>query len=380
MSVTNIPNKIKTRLWVKSAGRCEYEGCNKNLTIDPTTKKEFNAAYIAHIYAEKPGGARYDDEMSPKLRADFSNLMILCDVHHRLIDIADVDAHSVERLKLMKKAHEERIERLCGIQPNLASEILLYSANIGERSAPVSFRQAVQAILPDRYPASSRGISIGIKNSEIADRDEGFWLLESQNLCRAFDRLVRPVLAQDGAHLSVFALAPQPLLVLLGSLLSDLHRADVHQLHREPVQTWSWDTNDAPGEDAFDPQILPPEKKHATVAVVFSISAAIAHERVHRVLGSDVSVWSVQISNPHNDALRSRRNLDLFRSICRELFQAISREHPSTDTVHIFPAMPVSAAVELGRVHMPKADPSLRVYDEQPTPRGFVQALSIPLK
>lgn len=34
-------------------------------------------------------------------------------------------------------------------------------------------------------------------------------------------------------HLSVFALAPQPLLMELGRLLGDIVPAEVHQLHRE---------------------------------------------------------------------------------------------------------------------------------------------------
>jgi len=380
MSVTHIPDKIKTRLWVRSAGRCEYEGCNDDLTIDPVTKAEFNTSYFAHIYADSPGGPRYDEEMSPKLNADFSNLMLLCDKHHRLIDKEDVASHPVERLVRMKQAHEDRIARLCGIQPNFVSEIVMYSANIGERSAPVSFQQAAQAILPNRYPASPRGIPIGVRNSAIADRDEGFWRQESLQLRTMFDRQVQPVLAQGGAHLSVFALAPQPLLVLLGSLLPDLHDVEVYQLHREPFQTWAWDADEAPGGENFDPVIDHPQKKHGLVAIAFSISAAIAHERVHRVLGPDVSVWTLRIPQPHNDALRSRRHLNLFRARCRELFQLINKEHPGTDLVHVFPAMPVAAAVELGRVHSPKADPPLRVYDEQPDPRGFVPVLSIPMK
>lgn len=103
MSQTEITDKIKCLLWARSAGRCEYEGCNVELYQDLLTAKQVNKAYIAHIYADSPGGARYDSIESPKLKKDITNLMLLCDTHHRLIDKEDVAEHPVERLHTMKR-------------------------------------------------------------------------------------------------------------------------------------------------------------------------------------------------------------------------------------------------------------------------------------
>ena len=78
--------QVKTKLWVLSGGRCEYKDCNKKLWRDDVTMQELNGAYIAHIVAASEGGARYDKDRSEKLADDFSNLMLLCDFHHRMID------------------------------------------------------------------------------------------------------------------------------------------------------------------------------------------------------------------------------------------------------------------------------------------------------
>ena len=43
----------------------------------------------------------------------------------------------------------------------------------------------------------------------------------------------------------------------------------------------------------------------------------------------------------------------------------------------MFPAAPVSVAVELGRVLQPKADVPLRLYDQNNNLGGFVPALDI---
>ena len=98
MSVSYIPEKVKIRLWGKAAGRCQYDGCNKQLWLDSLTKTEFNTAYIAHIVADQPNGPRGDAALSKKLKADISNLMLMCDEHHRLIDREDIEGHPVEKL------------------------------------------------------------------------------------------------------------------------------------------------------------------------------------------------------------------------------------------------------------------------------------------
>ena len=137
MSVSYIPEKVKIRLWGKAAGRCQYDGCNKPLWLDSLTKAEFNTAYIAHIIADKPGSPRGDLELSDKLKNDISNLMLMCDEHHRLIDREDVKGHPVDRLREMKHKHEGRIELLTSLMENKRSYILLYGANVGQHHTPV---------------------------------------------------------------------------------------------------------------------------------------------------------------------------------------------------------------------------------------------------
>ncbi len=150
MSSTNIPEVVKIRLWGKAAGRCQYRGCNVPLWLDALTKAEFNTAYVAHIIADNPKGPRGDPVLSKDLATDLSNLMLLCDTHHRQIDKFDVEGHPAELLRSMKEDHERRIEIASGITPDWRSHILLYGANIGEQSSPVSYQTASMAMFPER--------------------------------------------------------------------------------------------------------------------------------------------------------------------------------------------------------------------------------------
>jgi hypothetical protein len=191
--------------------------------------------------------------------------------------------------------------------------------------------------------------------------------MELENLRRQFARRVRERL-DDGEirHLSVFALAPIPLLVELGRLLGDISFASVYQLHREP-KGWRWaESGNSVGFTLDRPQARAPK-----VALSLAISSVIDHDRIRRVLGSDTEIWSITASPTGNDAVRSPDDLIEFRKQARTAFAAIKAANPTCGAIHVFPAVPVSIAVELGRVWMPKADLPLIVYDETPG-RGFV--------
>jgi hypothetical protein len=60
----------------------------------------------------------------------------------------------------------------------------------------------------------------------------------------------------------------------------------------------------------------------------------------------------------------------------RRLYDDIKAQHGEGATIHVFPAIPVSVAIELGRVRMPKSDLPLLVYDNVQD-RGFVPRLKI---
>jgi hypothetical protein len=373
MSNTTIKTKNQNLLWAISGGRCEYEGCNKILYVDILTKRTYNNAYIAHIVADEPNGSRGDINRSKQLSNEITNLMLLCDEHHRLIDTVDVAGHPESRLLAMKKKHEDRIARLTSISPDLSSEIILYGANIGNHNSPLSYQSACDAIFPDFYPAKNDAIELNIKNSLFTDDTDTYWIAEVQNLDLQFNQKIKPLLMQcNTTYYSVFALAPQPLLIKFGILLNDLHNLKVYQKHREP-STWKWQQTTT--HDITFSLSEPADKKQMP-ALVLSLSATITHDRIRKVLGNDISIWEIKIDTPNNDFLKTEKLLSDFRNMVRLTFDKIKSYHGCVD-LHIFPAMPVSASIELGRVWMPKADMPLVIYDENKANNGFFKTITI---
>ena len=373
MKRTSIRLKNQNLLWAISGGRCEYEGCNKELYRDLLTKKEFNIAYIAHNVGNDPNGPRGEKKRSTILADNIDNLMLLCDEHHRLIDKFDVTGHPEEKLQAMKRKHEERIRRLTSIAPEMSTEIILYGANIGDNNSPLSYKMACDAIAPDFYPASEYAIELGQKNSSLSDNTETYWAAEAFNLCKQFDLKIKPRLMHGNTdHYSLFALAPQPLLIRLGVLINDLSNLRLFQKHREP-STWKWQISSSNVEYIF----REPTDKTKIPVLVISLSTTVTHNRIERILGDSVSLWEITLSDkPNNDFLKTEALLSDFRRTARYAFDKIKSHHGCID-LHVFPAMPVSAAVELGRVWMPKADMPLVIYDENRTKDGFFKTITI---
>lgn len=368
-----IDPKVKIDLWRASGGRCQFNNCNTPLWIHKASKGRMSKSYIAHIYAFSEGGARYDKVRSPQLEKDFSNLMLVCDECHRTFDDKSrEEEYTADRLIAMKKAHEERIELLTGIAPDMRSHVLLFGARIGQNASPLNFQSATQAILPNYYPSMPRPLEIGMQ-SALEDHTESYWLAEEENLIARFKSEVEYLKGKhETQHFSIFGLAPQPMLMKLGSLLSDLYDAEVYQLHREPT-TWKWLNH----EHDVEHQIVRASSDHKVVALKFELSATITDDRVKNILGEECSIWSITHRNPNNDYLKSRLHLQDFRQITRKALDQIKAHHREDTIIHVFPAMPVSTAIELGRVWMPKADLPMIIYDQNRMKGGFIKTLKI---
>jgi hypothetical protein len=373
MSKTSIPVKIINQLLVKSVGRCQYRGCNKSLYKDLVTKRNFNQSYIAHIVADEPGGPRGDAKRSKLLAKDLNNLMLLCDTHHRLVDKIDVSGHPEATLLKMKKEHEDRIERVTAIAPNMQSHILTYRANVGVHTREVGYQTVSQYLQPEYYPAESETIDLSLSNSVERDRDATFWSAEITNLEKQVEKKLHRSFAKgEIKHLSVFAFAPMPLLIKLGTLINDISVADIYQPVRSP-NTWKL-TND-PASVSYS--VIPPAAKHKTVALNISLSATVTNDRITTVLGNECSIYTITIASPFNDYLKCKNDLVEFGNTMRKLFDRIKAEYNDRTPLHIFPAMPIATAIELGRVWMPKADMPLFIYDQNTATAGFNKVVEI---
>lgn len=100
-----ISDKTRKILWGHSGNRCAL--CRHVLVLPKSVKD--NAAIVGdecHIVSPKPNGPRCHKLLEPDEYDKFENLLLLCRVHHKLVDDQE-NAYTVECLTEIKRRHEE---------------------------------------------------------------------------------------------------------------------------------------------------------------------------------------------------------------------------------------------------------------------------------
>jgi len=113
------------RLFAVSGNRCAFPKCPIPLVDSESGTLTAN---ICHIRARSPEGPRYDPAQTDEQRNDFANLLLMCPVHHTVID-ADDESYTVARLEQLKAEHEGKFQH--GLPPNdeLARALISVSNN-----------------------------------------------------------------------------------------------------------------------------------------------------------------------------------------------------------------------------------------------------------
>lgn len=364
-----IADGIQRELWARAAGRCEFRGCNKLVLRDGLTKQRSNLSVISHIVAAEPGGPRGDEVRSAELCKDIRNLMLTCKDHGKLVDDKTrVDEYPEELLLEFKREHEARIQRLTGITPDAQSRIIIIQAPINGRPVTIRESEVVQALLP-RYPADEHAYIWSLNDLGLEICQPRVIDVAANVLQGKIDELQR-VQQQDAKHLSVFALAPIPLLVFLGRKLGDTDDLDAYQRHRT-TSSWAWPEDEKP-EEYY--KLLLPEARDAEAAVVLSISGQVDISLVAPVVSSGGAVYEIRARRRSIDFLRSKARLDAFALHARELMSELHRR--GVTKVHVFAAAPSPAMIEFGRAAR-MMNGELLVYEYNEGTRSYGAPLTI---
>ncbi len=115
---TGTSTKDQKVLWSRAAGRCSMAECRDRLTMDKSVDGQLTLGEMCHIVGEKKDAARGISILTLKQRNAYSNLILLCRKHHRIID-EDASKYPVEELHRIKSEHEEWVnETLSAKAPN----------------------------------------------------------------------------------------------------------------------------------------------------------------------------------------------------------------------------------------------------------------------
>ncbi len=369
-----IPPAVRAQLWVAAGGRCQFNACNKPLDRNVLTQQKLFMGQHAHIIGDSPKGPRGDAALSKKLAQDAGNIMLTCRDCHWTIDRLE-DDYSVEALHEMKRLHEERIQALYDIVESKESVPVILRHPIRGHVPQFTTKDVQAAILANSrfaHMPSLGAVSLDYRTRAAREDDPQYWTELVRQLEADYHAHMHHVgLRGAPEHFSVFAFAPIPLLMQLGALMGNKAPAAVYQWTRS-TESWKFRAERQAERQLSKFDEVLPAAEGGELAVLMSFSGEVDRDAVNQALPGRPQVrFGVDAPTPH--LVEDSDDIRHFRSQLVSLLAAI--RNAGYRRIHVFPAAPLSLAVEFGRQLLPKADPPVQVWDYQ---QGkFVHALQL---
>ena len=321
----------------------------------------------------KEDGPRGKSPLRPAYINDVSNLMLLCPQCHKLID-DHPDKYPVAVLQKYKESHEDRIFHVTGLGPDKKTTVVQLKARIAGQTIAIPVAQVTKAVAP-RYPMDAKGHLIDL--TPINSEGKAFIDEACRYIKQRVERLYEPGMdVHETRHISLFALAPIPLLIYLGSQLSNKVPVDVFQRHRD-TEDWVWKDSGIAAEYRFDK--IRESTGQGRIALILSLSGKIKPDALPFDIDETFRIYELTLANmePNPTYLRQRDDLTRFKDTYQAALRAIARECGQCELIHLFPAVPAPVAVFCGRELLPKVDPKLLVYDFDKRLGGFTPIIEV---
>lgn len=361
-----IKESVRNALWARTAGRCTI--CNRRLLGDQRTY--LHSVLLAEL-AHNIGAT--DGVESPRSEANDGvddteaeeNLLLLCHDCHKIIDNPDhIDFFPPEKLREIKESFERRIEMVTDNGGLTRTAALRVGCVIRGSLAMASQREIAETLLAVNYLGLVETRRSGDFTCRIngSAGGRGFWDAAQQSIDDTLAQVRQAADSGDVEHVSVFAIAPVPLLVYLGFNLDDKTPTRLFQKHRDQFTGWSWSDQSSP----VDFEIVAPGQDASAEAV--TLICALTSEVSRAAIPPDVAALPVievrPVGTPPGPILISHeRTLVNFAERWRDALAMAEARFPSAQRWHLIASAPVTASIEAGRAIVRDVHPPVTLYE-----------------
>ena len=158
-----------------SHGRCMFRGCGQRLDVDGLTGYEGNYGYLAHNIASSIKGPRGALYLSPLLSNESSNVLLLCDINHRLVDRIASSYYPAPVLTKMREEHVHLCNKLLDALNYTPVDIFFIPWGVNSQSVEKPNSVAISKSLSVfEHRALDNIISVNSGASESMDTDNSF--------------------------------------------------------------------------------------------------------------------------------------------------------------------------------------------------------------
>lgn len=361
-----IKESVRNALWARTAGRCTI--CNRRLLGDQRTYlHSVLLAELAHNIGATggDGSPRSKDNDGVDDTEAEENLLLLCHDCHKIIDDPDhIDFFPPEKLRQIKESFEQRIEMVTESGGLTRTAALRVGCLIRGSLAMASQREIAETLLAVNY----LGLVETQRSGDFTCRingyagGRGFWDAAQQSIDDAMAQVRHAVDNGDVEHISVFAIAPVPLLVYLGWHLGDKTPTRLFQKHRDQFVGWSWIDQGEPVE--FEVASSDEDTSAEDVLLVCALTSEVKSAALPAAVDG-VPVIEVRPvgDSPRPTLLSHEQSLANFAEQWRTALATAEARFPNAKRWHLVASAPVTASIEAGRSFVRDIHPAVTVYE-----------------
>jgi hypothetical protein len=337
-------------LWLRSGGMCAI--CKKNLILEEVGTKT-NIGEKAHVIGHGDKGPRREQGKMHGIddtNVDNSNnLIFLCTEHHKLID-TQKELYPALRLFEMKKAHEDFV--LSRLNINNKSIALIHKTMHGPIDQIVLSQQIDSVLLE----------CISYQEQFTDFTPEG-WSKGKEDNEKIYKTFMEYYKVHNGVRAEIFPLSPIPLLIHLGTLISDTVPVTIYQYDRF---NQGWVSSAPPHLTNSLPDLglttLFLDNQAKVLTCIISVSYPVHLEDIEVVVDqSEFDILNISVAQPSTELVLYKEHVS---QISRQFKIRVEELHEKKryNDIHLFYAGPAGLAVELGRSVNKNIWPYIHLY------------------
>ncbi|MDC5543401.1 SAVED domain-containing protein [Acinetobacter baumannii] len=356
--------ETKRHVMQDSHGRCMFTGCGDRLDIEQLTGMKGNTGYLAHNVASSERGERGIPYLSEVLSDDPTNVLLLCDKHHRLIDKIAASDYSAQQLSEMRKSYCDLANTL--LDALAFSPIPVYSILWSVNSNVVGHPEPKEIALclsPLQHRMDGYLQRLCDSNTIYMKNPDQF----SKQLVMIIQNEADKIIQQTSLYghcAAIFAFGPMPALIGLGALLGNKSKFFPMLRDRE-ANKWGW-PNASAADQSYEIIGIETLQKGPDVVLCVNFTAIIDKIKnkaleLKTELNADIVEINALEAYLGSKAVPHPHNISKFTTELQKLFHLLKDKH-GVKRVHLLIAAPNAACIALGQA-IDLHHPDIIIYD-----------------